>query len=831
MHKRMKPAWRPSRLRQRGIAALMAVLLLVTAVIFALVQTLGISGAAGTDNLQQLRSTAAFFLAESGIENAQSILRSAALAGTISNTSCTGLSALSPVSLGSGNLQGTFRYSAAVSTPTTCGGANPACTSCALTVRGDVVGASRSILTQMSANRSDGVEGYGHQFTLNLDTSVDNSFAFTHLAYNPQTNWGGDAVAGYCQNNGPGSLTTCTESWKLAGTFYNNTASQGVFASVASAGVYTITEELKTFDTPPVFTDRNYVQTGVTFRPLTGFSTVTHVGSFASSPNNICVASATPRTQPITYYVGSATYCARYEYQYALLDANWTCNPSSGTSVNWPNAANADTLIVGFGGKPYYGGSGARRTNQLNGLSLNGQALYRQLTMSGTQGDSMYSQIWYAYNPGYYSSTANATNANTFTGAVGAQFTGSIGPTSTTFTGSISGTTLTVTSTTGTLLVGDTLSSNAPGTDVRNNTKITQFGTGTGGTGTYTVSGASQTVSSRTITATRSTLTVTNISTGSNGGALRRGDTLASNASGTDVSTGTTITQFGTGTGGLGTYFVSIVQTVGSRTITAASNILRVSAITGSSLAAGDQISSGITSCTAPACPTIQPFTTSGTTGSGATGDYVLNAQFPPVNNGAATAMSTSGSTTITLSGATTLPAVGTALGVVAGTGEFLPDRVTAAISGSTMTVSAATGTHLSVGDALFGAGLLPNTRITALLTGSGGTGTYSVTPSQTVASSAIMARAAVLTVSSANSFTVSRLPSTGLSAARLCGGLCPFLLSDGVHTVGQVDLSNILDYDDWTAGFACLRGVDPSSIENLGTILSKRSGWSEVVQ
>ena len=820
----MTPAWRRSRLRQRGVAALVAVLLLVTAVIFVLTQTLGMSGAAGSDNLQQLNSTAALFLAESGIESAQASLRSAALAGTINNSSCTGLSALPAVNLG----RGTFLYSAAISTPTLCGGANPACTSCALTVRGDVGTSSRSILTQMSANRSDGVEGYGHQFTLNLDTSVDNSFAFTHLAYNPQTNWGGDAVAGYCQNNGPGSLTTCTESWKLAGTFYNNTASQGVFASVASAGVYTITEELKTFDTPPVFTDRNYVQTGVTFRPLTGFSTVTHVGSFASSPNNICVASATPRTQPITYYVGSATYCARYEYQYALLDANWTCNPSSGTSVNWPNAANADTLIVGFGGKPYYGGSGARRTNQLNGLSLNGQALYRQLTMSGTQGDSMYSQIWYAYNPGYYSSTASATNANTFTGAVGARFTGSISPITTAFTGSISGTTLTVTSITGTLLVGDTLSSTGSGSNVRNGTTITQFGTGTGGTGTYTVS-FSRNVSSRTITATRSTstLTVTNISTGSNGGALRRGDTLT----GTGVSTGTTITQFGTGTGGTGTYTVSVSQNVSSGTITAASNILRVSAITGSSLAAGDQISSGITSCTAPACPTIQPFTTSGTTGSGATGDYVLNAQFGPVNNGAATAMSTSGSTTITLSGATTLPAVGTALGVVAGTGEFLPDRVTAAISGSTMTVSAATGTHLSVGDALFGAGLLPNTRITALLTGSGGTGTYSVTPSQTVASSAIMARAAVLTVSSANSFTVSRLPSTGLSAARLCGGLCPFLLSDGVHTVGQVDLSNILDYDDWTAGFACLRGVDPSSIENLGTILSKRSGWSEVVQ
>ena len=64
-----------------------------------------------------------------------------------------------------------------------------------------------------------------------------------------------------------------------------------------------------------------------------------------------------------------------------------------------------------------------------------------------------------------------------------------------------------------------------------------------------------------------------------------------------------------------------------------------------------------------------------------------------------------------------------------------------------------------------------------------------------------------------------------------MCGGLCPLLLGDAVHTVGQIDLTNIQDYDDWTAGFACLRGVNPASIENLGTILSKRSGWSELVR
>ncbi|HWB48358.1 MAG TPA: hypothetical protein VG651_04550 [Stellaceae bacterium] len=63
-------------------------------------------------------------------------------------------------------------------------------------------------------------------------------------------------------------------------------------------------------------------------------------------------------------------------------------------------------------------------------------------------------------------------------------------------TGSISATTLTVTDvTSGVLAVGDNL-------NVASDTRITAFGTGIGGVGTYTVS-VSQTVSSRTITATK----------------------------------------------------------------------------------------------------------------------------------------------------------------------------------------------------------------------------------------------------------------------------------------------------------------------------------------
>lgn len=745
--------------RARGGAAIMAMIFLVAAVIFVLAQTRKISATTGTDNLQQLTSTAALFLAESGAEHAQGLLRAAALAGSITNASCTGLTALAPVSLGTGTAQGTFRYSAAVSTPALCGGANPACTSCAVTIRGDVGSASRSVVVLMSAARSDGVEGYGHQFTLDLETTINNTFAFTHLAYNPQTNWGGDAVAGYCVNNGPGSLTTCTESWKVAGTYYNNSASQGVFATAASAGIYTITEELKTFAIPPAYTDRNYVQTGVTFRPTLSAATVTHVGSYTSSPNNICVPPTTPRMQPVTYYVGEGTntYCPTWEYQHAYLPSSWTCNPNSGTSTDWSNAANADTLILGFGGKPYYGGSGPRRTSQLSGLSLNGQPIRRQLTMTGTQGDNMYSQVWYAYNPAYYSSTANATNlasVATFSATMGATFSGhtTTGANRLVLDSSIGGDQV--------LSVGDLV------TDASGSTSYGTLGTLRSGTAgqsgaVYNLSGGS--TISPDGTALKSYSTVMRLASAPSSGAMALNDSI------TDASGASTYGVLGALLGGTLNAAGSTYQLTGGtpRQISAATDNMRAFRA----------------------------------------------------------------STTITLSGATSEPLVGTALAVVAGTGQFLPDSVTGSISGTTLTVSASSGSNLSAGDALFGAGILANTRITARASGTGGNGTYAITPSQSVASGTIIARAAVVAVTSANSFSVSRLPNSRLVAARLCGGLCPFLLGDGVHAVGQVDLTGILDYDDWSGGFACLRGVDPASIETLGTILSKRSGWSEVVQ
>ena len=139
-------------------------------------------------------------------------------------------------------------------------------------------------------------------------------------------------------------------------------------------------------------------------------------------------------------------------------------------------------------------------------------------------------------------------------------------PSTALFTGSVSGTTLTVTAmSTGTIAVGQQLF----GVGVSGETVITALGTGTGGTGNYTINN-SQTISSETLSTAAAgaivtgsilgtTLTVTAVTSG----VLYLGQTIQ----GSTVAANTMITALGTGTGGAGTYTVSTSQTVTSRTL------------------------------------------------------------------------------------------------------------------------------------------------------------------------------------------------------------------------------------------------------------------------
>lgn len=154
--------------------------------------------------------------------------------------------------------------------------------------------------------------------------------------------------------------------------------------------------------------------------------------------------------------------------------------------------------------------------------------------------------------------------------------------TTNTFTGSISGTTLTVSAiTTGGLYAGQTLT----GTNVAAGTTIVKQLSGTtGGTGTYQVN-IFQNVTSTAITGSGGWLTVTSMTNG----VVLVGMVL----SGGGVATGTTVLAGGSGTGGAGTYPVSISQTVASAAgATGNGAYMNVTAVTGT-INVGDTLTTG----------------------------------------------------------------------------------------------------------------------------------------------------------------------------------------------------------------------------------------------
>lgn len=144
------------------------------------------------------------------------------------------------------------------------------------------------------------------------------------------------------------------------------------------------------------------------------------------------------------------------------------------------------------------------------------------------------------------------------TAAATGSATGSIAAGTASFTAGIAGDIMTVTAVaSGTIYPGALITSGAASGTVVG----AQISGTTGGVGVYSVSIPEQTVAAGTsFTTTHGVFTAASALSGSFG--------LGSVLSGSGVSSGTKITAFGTGNGGLGTYIVDLTQTAGSTTIT-----------------------------------------------------------------------------------------------------------------------------------------------------------------------------------------------------------------------------------------------------------------------
>jgi len=280
-----------------------------------------------------------------------------------------------------------------------------------------------------------------------------------------------------------------------------------------------------------------------------------------------------------------------------------------------------------------------------------------------------------------------------------ASFTGSMGAT---FTGTGSGTNLTVSGVTGFISPGDAIS----GTGVPANTKIVSQTSGTpGGTGLYVTNNAT-TSSSATITSSSNVLDVTNVSSGT----LSIGQTVT----GASVAAGSVVVGLGTGSGLTGTYTISgAQQSIASESMTAVATAVTV---TYDSVSGAFIIMSGITGT---------PSTAAYATGTLAAELLLTQNTGALLSQGAAAATPSAFMNSITL--------------LTQNWADFMtafdPDQTQfiGLISGTSLTVSSVSFGTLAIGQPVYGHGVALGTVITA---GSGLSWTVSV--SQTVASTAM---------------------------------------------------------------------------------------------
>jgi hypothetical protein len=706
----MKTQSCPIRLhrQQRGAASLAIALLIlfIMATAVATLATLSVSSA--VDSSRQEDEVAARLLAESAMERAQSALSSAASGGAFSSSTCTSMGTAT-YTLGSRG--GSMSYVSATAGPTSC---TTACSTCTVIAKGTVGSSTRLARAQLATSSvvSQGVAGFGSSFTLNLAPTVNNTLVYTNISYRANDSGGGGIAT---LDNCTSGLTSCSSAWDIQGQGANAVSGRGAYASVATAGSYSITG---TLTKSSVAATRYFVATGAFFTPLVSGGTVSYTGSYGATSNTSSTNGASTGSLPST----------------------WMCGVNSGTgSVS--NVGSSDTLVYGF--------ASLTATSELGSVSIGSSSsplghMSQVLRMDGSPDSSLgdkylYSQIWSLYNAGYYpGSTPNAVSGVSYTATVGAIGTG-------TTTGSGTSRTLTTASLTGTLNVGDVFTINSvTGWSVTAVNSATSYAVKPPGGGTSNIVAPAKAF---TVTATK-TLNVTSMA---NAGMLQ----LSDEPSGTSLAAGNAITSVpaGTQTGAYG------LQT---------------------------------------AVATI-------TSGSPVTGMGIVNASL--------------GTRRITLSGApSSTPSVGTAIALSDGTSDlFGRATFTASITGTSMTVSGLTGT-ISAGDAVFGPNITPGT-VVATVSGS----TYTVSPSQTAASGSAVARAAVKTVYLSTAYEVSSAPTSSFSGRKICGGLCPFLVPYSSTTVA-FNVGSVGSGDDWTSGFVCLSGVNPTNIQVLGSITNTSS-------
>ena len=123
---------------------------------------------------------------------------------------------------------------------------------------------------------------------------------------------------------------------------------------------------------------------------------------------------------------------------------------------------------------------------------------------------------------------------------------------------------------------------------------------------------------------------------------------------------------------------------------------------------------------------------------------------------------------------------------------------ITGSISGTTLTVTQGPATgSLLIGQSLAGKGVVPGTQITGLITGTGGVGTYTVTPSQTVLSEIITATTPLILDVAA--LPTGLIPSVKVYATSVSQNYSSLFLDPGSYTVTTTDTTTTIRFNPTT--------------------------------
>jgi len=339
-------------LRQRGAIAFIAIALLLIVVAVAIRYLLGASQSTTYGTTAASQSIQALMVAESGLERARGIIKAGVQFG-VDKTVCDGFD-ITPIAPPPELGGGSFTYTPFQSIPSTPPCDNLTCTGCKVGVAGTMGAASRTITSEVAYFAMNGAEGFGHEIKFQQKTKLDDSVVVSNVSFRAKDKGtgGGNAQFTGCTED-PSSGTACA-GWAVKGQGTYNVSSSGIYATVATPGVYTLNTTLSD--------DRYYVAVGAIFPPVSDDIPVSIKGVYASDTGN-------------NKTVG-------------------TSNNLDGSTTNTWCTSPSDTLVFGFSSEPKVGGAQTR----LTGVTFGTKQLDPLAFLSGSA-DSLYSEIWYVYVP------------------------------------------------------------------------------------------------------------------------------------------------------------------------------------------------------------------------------------------------------------------------------------------------------------------------------------------------------------------------------------------------------------------------------------------------